>query len=100
MMKWNIILLIVSLAALVVVTGTTTVLPLTQAESIADQLASRIDFDKEVLRKQLEQILERGQMRQTIFYAAPWIFIMILLAIRLVMDKPKAGEKWRGRNRD
>lgn len=85
-MKWNIVLLIMSLGMLVLWVGVGFIEHLTQAESIADRLAPQIGVDSRSLIPLLEGLLEESQLRRTIVYGVPWLLMTVLLTVRLVDD--------------
>jgi hypothetical protein len=89
-MKWNIFLVIVSITILWLLAGSGLIMHLAAAESIADDLAPQIGVDRDVVRRELETILERGNMRRTIAYCTPWAFMSLLLTTRLVVDFARA----------
>jgi hypothetical protein len=91
-MNWNLFLLIVSVLMLLVFAGTGLVEHMMQAEAIAEDLAPRINVDKDVIRHHLEVILGSGSMRRTILYCSPLAFLSLLLTIRLIADRRSHGK--------
>lgn len=88
-MKWDIFLLFFSLSMVFIWAGVGIIVPLTQAEAIADQLAPRIGVDRELLRMNLQDILRSGELRQTVVLSTPWIILSLLLLARLLADVVK-----------
>ncbi len=88
-MKWDIFLLIFSLSLLFLWFGAGYVLPLAQAEAIAEQLAPRISTDEDILRSNLQDILNSGRLRQSVVYCTPWAILSLLLMARLLCDVVK-----------
>lgn len=54
-----------------------------QASGIAPELARTLNVDEDLVREELEKILERGTRQRAIFYPMPWILICVLLVHRL-----------------
>ena len=90
-MKWNVFLMIVSMAMLLLFVGTGLVQHLVQAEAIAESLSAEIGVDKDILWDHLESILQRGSIRRTVIYCSPLAILTVLLTVRLIVDV--AGKK-------
>jgi hypothetical protein len=66
--------------------STTTVEPLTQAESIADQLAQKIETDRFTVKRELEKILGRKTMHRILVFCGPWALVAFATAVKLIID--------------
>jgi len=86
---WDIFLLIFSLSMLLLWFGAGYAEPLAQAEAIAEQLAPRISADEDILRSNLQDILNSGRLRQSVVYFTPWAIFSLLLTARLLADVVK-----------
>jgi len=64
-------------------------LPLARASAIAEQLAPRIGTDEDILRSNLQDILNSGRLRQSVVYCTPWAIFSLLLTARLLADVVK-----------
>lgn len=88
-MKWDLFLVIVSLAMLVVFVGVVLTEHMMQAEAIAEDLSPQIDVDEDIIRSHLESILRSGSVRRTVIYCSPLALWSILLIVRLIADVGK-----------
>lgn len=85
-MRWNIILVVVSISLLLLFVGVGLTKHLMQAESVAEDLAPLIGVDKYILWDSLENILQRGSVRRTVVNNSPLAILSVLLIIRLISD--------------
>lgn len=92
-MKWDLFLVIVSLAMLVVFVGVVLTEHMMQAEAIAEDLSPQIDVDEDIIRSHLESILRSGSVRRTVIYCSPLGLLSILLMARLIADVGKKERK-------
>ncbi len=90
-MKWDLLLLSVSILMLLLFAGAGLVEHMMQAEAIAEELAPQIGVDEDPLRTHLEDILRGGSIRRTVVHCTPLALLSLLLTIRLIADV--AGER-------
>lgn len=85
-MKWNVALLIVSLALLALFFGSGLTQYPMAAEAIAEDLAPEIGVSEDVIRTHLRPILASGSLRRTVVNCSPLAVLSTLNAVRLVAD--------------
>ena len=88
-MNWNLALLIASILMVLLLIGVSFVEPWTAAETIAEDLAPRIGVDEDIVRSNLQDILEASTSRRIIIYCTPWAIMSLFFAVRLVKTARK-----------
>ena len=88
-MKWDIFLLIVVVSMLLLWAGSGYIEYLMAAEAIAEQLAPKIGVKEDLLRSNLQDILESGRLRRAVVYGTPWAIVSLLLTARILVDVVK-----------
>ncbi len=88
-MNWNIVMLGAAILVLILNTGVELVLPLTQAESVSEEIAPRLHLDQDLLRTELERALSNGEVRRLIMRGGPLLIMVGLLAWRCLAERQK-----------
>jgi hypothetical protein len=94
-MGWNLFLVIVSIAMMMIFIGVCFVLPATEAEVISEKLSPLIGIDKDTIRGHLEEILFDGGLYRTVISSSPLALLSILLITRLIVDNRQRGDQRR-----
>lgn len=88
-MKSDVALLCFAVVMLTLFAGVGLIEHMTQAEAVAEQLSSRLGVDEDILRFHLEEVLRRHVVRRVLIYAAPWTGLVLLLAVRVVIERKR-----------
>ena len=88
-MKWNTILLIISISMLLFLAGANYINYLGEADAIAAQLAPKIGVQEDILRSNLWDILKSFRLAQIIVHCTPWAILSLLLTGKILVDVVK-----------
>jgi hypothetical protein len=85
-MNWDRVLLVIALVGLLLIVGVSMVEPWVLASSLAEQLATRIGADEDVIRHHIQEILNhQSTLRRAAVYSFPLAIIIVALLARIVM---------------
>ncbi len=85
-MKWNVVLLVVSIFLLVLAAGGEFANPLAQADALSEDIGPKLGVSVDRLRPELQDGLLQGAERRAILNSILWCVLPVLLAVRLVVD--------------
>jgi hypothetical protein len=88
-MKWDILLLIVSVSMLLFWAGSGYIEHWMAAEYIAEELAPRIGANEDLLRSNLRDILECYRLGRVVVYCSPWAILSLILTVKILTDVVK-----------